>query len=172
VERIGANKKGVYHSMKGLEIDTTNFAFLDSLVELAREKNIFTVGIGDNGNELGCGIIFDEVQKIQPWGKVCQCPCQSGMASSSEVDILIMAAVSNWGAYGINTLLAYLLDNIELIHSERMEEKMLEVCVRTGCIDGDLDIPSPSVDGISLESQKAIITLLRETVRRAMKTHP
>jgi hypothetical protein len=172
VERIGANNKGVYHSMNGLEVDATNFAFLDSLVELAREKNIFTVGIGDNGNELGCGIIFDEVQKIQPWGKVCQCPCQSGMASSSEVDILVMAAVSNWGAYGINALLAYLLNNIDLMHTERMEEKMLEVCVRTGCVDGDLDIPSPSVDGISLESQKAIITLLRETVRRAMKTHP
>jgi len=94
------------------------------------------------------------------------------MASSSEVDILVMAAVSNWGAYGINALLAYLIGNIDLIHSERMEEKMLEVCVRTGCVDGDLDVPSPSVDGILLESQKAIITLLRETVRRAMKTHP
>jgi D-glutamate cyclase len=172
VERIGANKKGVYHSMKGLEVDANNFAFLDSLVELAQEKHIFTIGIGDNGNELGCGIILDEVQKIQPWGKVCQCPCQSGMASSTEVDILLMAAVSNWGAYGINTLLAYLLNNIELMHTERMEEKMLEVCVKTGCVDGDLDIPSPTVDGISLESQKAIITLLRETVIRAMKTHP
>jgi len=172
VERIGANNKGVYHSMNGIKIDSNNFAYLDSLVELAREKNIFTVSVGDNGNELGCGLILDTVQKVQPWGKVCQCPCQSGIASSSEVDILIMAAVSNWGAYGINALLAYLLDNIELMHTEKMEEKMLEVCVKTGCVDGDLDIPSPSVDGISLESQKAIITLLRETVIRAMKTHP
>ena len=87
------------------------------LVELAREKHIFTVGIGDNGNELGCGVILDEVQKIQPWDKVCQCPCQSGIASSSEVDILLMAAVSNWGVYGINLLLAYLLNNIDLIHT-------------------------------------------------------
>ncbi len=94
VERIGANKKGVCHSMKGLEVDANNFAYLDSLVELAREKNIFTVSVGDNGNELGCGIIFDTVQRVQPWGKVCQCPCQSGIASSSEVDILIMATVS------------------------------------------------------------------------------
>jgi len=172
VERIGANPKGVYHSMCGFEIRAANFAFLDNLVELARKKQILTVGIGDNGNELGCGVILDEVQKIQPWGKVCQCSCQSGMASSSEVDILLMASVSNWGAYGINALLAYLLNNINLIHTERMEEKMLEVCVKTGCVDGDLDIPSPSVDGISLESQKAIITLLRETVMRAMKTHP
>jgi len=172
VERIGANSKGVYHSMCGFEINAANFAFLDNLIELAREKNIFTASVGDNGNELGCGIILDEVQKIQPWGKVCQCPCQAGMASSSEVDILVMAAVSNWGAYGINALLAYLLENIDLIHTERMEEKMLEVCVRTGCVDGDLNIPSPTVDGILLESQKAIITLLRETVRRAMKTHP
>ena len=158
--------------MNGIKIDSDNFAYLDSLVELAREKNIFTVSVGDNGNELGCGIILDTVQRVQPWGKVCQCPCQSGIASSSEVDILVMAAVSNWGAYGINALLAYLLDNIELVHTERMEEKMLEVCVRTGCVDGDLDISSPSVDGISLESQKAIITLFRETVRRAMKNHP
>ena len=172
VERIGANAKGIYHSMCGFEINADNFAFLDNLIEIARGKNIFTASVGDNGNELGCGIILDEVQKIQPWGKICQCPCQSGMASSSEVDILVMAAVSNWGAYGINALLAYLLENIDLIHTERMEEKMLEVCVRTGCVDGDLDIPSPTVDGILLESQKAIVTLLRETVRRAMTTHP
>jgi hypothetical protein len=58
------------------------------------------------------------------------------------------------------------------MHTERMEEKMLEVCVRTGCVDSDLNIPSPSVDGISLESQKAIVILLREIVIKAMKTHP
>ena len=172
VERLGANIKGVYHTMSGFGVDATNFAFLDNLITLAREKNILTVSVGDNGNELGCGIILDEVQKIQPWGKICQCPCQSGMASSSKVDVLIMAAVSNWGAYGINALLAYLLDNRELMHDERMEEKMLEVCVRTGCVDGDLEISSPSVDGISLESQKAIVTLLLEIVERAMKVHP
>lgn len=172
VERIGANKQGVYHSMNGRNIDPNQFAFLDSLVDEAREKNILTISVADNGNELGCGIILDAVQRIQPWGKICQCPCKSGIASSSIVDVLVMAAVSNWGAYGINAVLAYLLENTELMHSERMEEKMLEVCVRTGCVDGDLDIPSPSVDGISLKSQKAIVTLLRETVNRALKTHP
>ena len=156
----------------GLKLILIIFTYFDSLIELVREKNIFTVSVGDNGNELGCGIILDEVQKIQPRDKVCQCPCQSGMASSSEVDILIMTAVSNWDVYGINTLLAYLLDNIALIHTERMEEKMLEVCMKTDCVDGDLDIPSPSVNGISLESQKAISTLLGETVIRAMKTYP
>lgn len=172
VERIGANNKSVYHSMKGIKIDSNNFAYLDSLVKLARERNILTISVGDNGNELGCGIILDTVQKVQPWGKLCQCPCQSGIASSSMVDILVMVAVSNWGAYGINTLLAYLLDDIELMHTERMEEKMLDICVKTGCVDGDLNIPSPSVDGISLESQKAMVTLLRETAIRAMKTYP
>jgi len=83
-----------------------------------------------------------------------------------------MSAVSNWGAHGINALLAYLLNNIELMHNKRMEEKMLEVCIRTGCVDGDIDIPSLSVDGISLESQCSILILLREIVIRAMKTHP
>jgi len=172
VERIGANTKGVYHSMKGFQIDPNQFAYLDTLIELAREKNILTISVGDNGNELGCGIIMDTIQQVQPWGKICQCPCQSGIASSSIVDILVMAAVSNWGSYGINAMLAYLLEDISLIHTERMEEKMLEVCVQTGCVDGDLDIPSPSVDGISLEAQKAIVTLLRETIIRALKVHP
>lgn len=172
VERLGVNKKGVFHSMSGFEIDAADFAFLDDLVDLARQKGVLTVGIGDNGNELGCGLILEETQQIQPWGKKCQCRCGAGMASATEVDVLVMAAVSNWGAYGINAVLAYLLGNIDLIHSERMEEKMMEVCVRTGCVDGDLGIPSPTVDGISLESQKAIITLLRETVRRALMTHP
>lgn len=172
VERIGANSKGVYHSMMGYQIDPNQFAYLDVLIDIAREKNILTISVGDNGNELGCGIILDTVQQVQPWGKICQCPCQGGIASSSMVDILVMASVSNWGAYGINAMLAYLLEKIELIHTERMEEKMLDVCVQTGCVDGDLDIPSPTVDGISLISQKAIVTLLHEIVERALKTHP
>lgn len=158
--------------MNGFQIDSNQFAYLDALIECAREKDILTISIGDNGNEMGCGIILKTIQRIQPWGKVCQCPCRSGIASSSIVDILVMAAVSNWGAYGINALLAYMLEDISLLHTERMEEKMLEACVRKGCVDGDLDITSPSVDGISLESQKAIITLLREIVTRAMKMHP
>ena len=37
---------------------------------------------------------------------------------------------------------------------------------------GDLDIPSPSIDGISLESQVAIVTLLREIAMKAIKIHP
>ena len=172
VERIGANAKGVYHSMNGMCIDPEKFAFLDSLVELARQKSLLTISVGDNGNELGCGIILDTIQQVQPWGKVCQCPCGGGIASTSLVDILVMAAVSNWGAYGINAMLAYILEKTELMHTERMEEKMLEVCVRTGCVDGDLDIPSPSVDGISLKSQMSIVALLQEMVVRALKTHP
>ncbi|WP_428675350.1 glutamate cyclase domain-containing protein [Reyranella sp.] len=33
-----------------------------------------TIGIGDGGNELGCGHINEAVAAIQPFGKECGCP--------------------------------------------------------------------------------------------------
>lgn len=166
VEKTGPNSKGVFHSVRGFEFPTATQAHVNRLVDLARSSGVLTIGVGDNGNEIGCGIILNDVQEIQPWGKVCRCPCGAGIATNSEVDCLVIAAVSNWGAYGITALLAFIMDDLELIHSEYDEQRMLEACVREGAVDGELGSPVPSVDGISLDSHQAIITLMREIVRR------
>ena len=50
----GRNKEGKYLNMRGISIGDFN-APLDALMNLANEKQISTVGVGDGGNEAGMG---------------------------------------------------------------------------------------------------------------------
>ena len=61
--------------------------------------------------------ITDAVRAIQPYGARCQCDCGEGMATVTPADVLVVAAVSNWGAYGIEASLAILLERPELLHT-------------------------------------------------------
>lgn len=167
IERLGPNEKGFFHSVRGFRI--TDCAPLNLLVEEARNRKILTVGIGDNGNEIGCGLIHEEVKEIQTWGKQCRCPCKAGIATVARTDFLTIASVSNWGAYGISACMAYLLEDLDIMHSEYIEKRMLEECVSAGGTDGELGIQAPSVDGISLEVQQAVVTMMREVVKRGLK---
>ena len=46
-------------------------------------------------------VIKDAVRRYVPFGERCQCPCGGGIAPEQPVDALVVASVSNWGAYGI-----------------------------------------------------------------------
>jgi len=167
IERLGPNAKGYFHSVRGFKID--NVAPLNLLVEEARKRKILTVGVGDNGNEIGCGVIYDEVKEIQNWGKLCRCPCKSGIATVTKTDYLVIASVSNWGCYGISACMAYLMDNLEIMHDENIEKRMLEKCVDNGSVDGELGMQVLSVDGISLKVQQSVVNMMREVVERGLK---
>lgn len=167
IERLGPNEKGFFHTVRGFR--RTDCAPLNLVVEEARNRKILTIGIGDNGNEIGCGLIHEDVKEIQTWGKLCQCPCKSGMATVSKTDYLIIASVSNWGAYGVSACMAYLLEDLDIMHSEYIEKRMLEECVSAGGTDGELGIQIPSVDGISLEVQQSVVIMMREVVKRGLK---
>jgi thiamine pyrophosphate-dependent acetolactate synthase large subunit-like protein len=72
------------------------------------KEGVLTVGIGDGGNEIGMGNIYDTVRKVVPYGDQCKCPAKCGIADSTLVDVTVVATVSNWGAYGIEACLAAL----------------------------------------------------------------
>ncbi len=166
IERLGPNGQGIFHSVRGFRIDC---APLNLLVEEARGRKLLTVGIGDNGNEIGCGLIYDDVREIQPRGRVCQCPCQAGMATVAKTDFLIVASVSNWGAYGVAACMAYLQGEPDLLHDAYMEKRMVEACVDAGGVDGELGMQVPSVDGISMAVQQSIVTIMGEVVKRGLR---
>ncbi len=167
IERLGPNEKGYYHTVRGFRRE--DCAPLNLLVDEARKRNIVTIGIGDNGNEIGCGIIHEDVKKIQTWGSKCRCSCQAGMATVTITDYLIIASTSNWGAYGVAACMAYLLDDLDIIQDPYIEKRMLEECVDAGGVDGELGIQTYSVDGISPEVQQAVVVMMREVVRRGLK---
>ena len=164
IERLGPNAKGVVHGSTGL-------AGWDPLVDLAPlfsealQRGVFSVGIGDAGNEIGFGRIAGAVREIQPYGARCQCDCGDGMATVTPTDVLVVAAVSNWGAYGVEAALALLLERHDLLHTTTEARRVIERCLEAGGLDSMSCSQRFFVDGISGETSVNMVQMLGEMVR-------
>ncbi len=171
VEKGGPNEKGVFHSIMGTGRPDDQMANAHLLADLAAEKGVLTIGIGDGGNEIGCGNIIEDVQKVQPYGRKCQCPCGAGVATVARCDHLIFCAVSNWGGYALAAALGGLLDKPSLLHDVEMEHQLLYASLRGGALDGAYATLIPYVDGTNAAVQKSIVTLLHQIVENGLMTH-
>ncbi|MBI4278040.1 MAG: DUF4392 domain-containing protein [Armatimonadetes bacterium] len=165
IEKLGPNAVGVAHTATGLPTGKSR-ARAEAIFDLAASCDILTVGIGDNGNEIGCGTVIDAVRKYKEHGAVCRCPCGQGIATRVATDVLVLAGTSNWGGYGVAAALAASLGRPELLHSADVERFMLQECVRTGAADGSSGRHTLSVDGTPgivqtsmLEMMRAVITI-------------
>ncbi|MEM2988734.1 MAG: DUF4392 domain-containing protein [Candidatus Bathyarchaeia archaeon] len=159
IEKAGRNAKGEYHTMRGMNISPFH-AKIEPLIEGARNSGILTVGIGDGGNEVGMGNIKSAVEKFVPYAKVCQCACKGGIAAESRVDELVVASISNWGAYGIEACIAALTGKDEALHTPEEEERMLKFALEAGAVDGVTGKPQPSVDGVPTKVHSSIIRVM------------
>ena len=91
IERPGLTAEGRYINMRGEDI-TERCACFDYFVELA---GCPTIAIGDGGNEIGMGNVQGVIRSL-------------GMdPSTTRCSELLVADVSNWGAYGLIALLGY-----------------------------------------------------------------
>jgi hypothetical protein len=169
VEKTGPNEKGVFHTVTGIEIPSDGQAHAYHLIEEATRRGILTIGIGDGGNELGYGLISEHIKRIQEYGARCQCPCESGIATVVSCDVLISAAVSNWGAYGVSACLAYMLEDTAVLHDAHTEYRMLEACATAGAVDGAYGSQILAVDGIDWQTQQSVITMLHSMVANGLK---
>ena len=165
-EKLGPNEKGIIHGATGLagwkpQVDVS------SLIYEAEKRGVFSIGVGDCGNELGFGRIHQAVKDIQPFGKRCQCPCQSGMATVVKTDVLFPAMISNWGCYGIEAVLAFLLNKPDLTHTPEMEKKIVTACLEAGGLEAMWCTKLFYVDATDGESSMAIVQLLNNMVRLA-----
>ncbi len=104
------------------------------------------------------------------YGARCQCPCGDGMATTLKTDVLVLASVSNFGAYGICAMLGYLLGNPDLVHDPDTHYRMLDANVREGASDGMTGRPLMKEDGISLEVCQGLVRQLRELVATGLGT--
>lgn len=170
IERLGPNAKGVIHGSTGFAPKPMTDS--SPLFEAAAKRGIFSIGIGDAGNEIGFGRIYKDVRRIQnPWGHTCQCPCGDGMATVVPTDVLIAAAVSNWGAYGIEAALSVLLRRSDLIHTPEQEKRIMLRCLEAGGIEAVFCTQNFECDGIAGESHMALVELLSEMVRIYLREH-
>lgn len=168
VEKLGLNSKGIAHSATGGPA-TEGRARIEVLVSAARDADILTIGIGDNGNEIGFGLIADAVREYKEYGRVCRCPCGGGLACVDVCDILITASVSNWGAYGLSAGLAVALEKPFLIHDYATELRMIDACVSAGAADGAYGLYTVSVDGVPGPLSGYLVEMLRFIVQKNLE---
>lgn len=168
VEKLGPNAKGVIHSLRGVD-GTAYTGKAHHLIEGAHRRGIPTLGFGDGGNELGCGLIYETVRRVMEYGSRCQCPCREGIATVTKTDVLVIANTSNWGAYGVTACISLLLRDPSLLPDPTVERRVIELCAQHGAGDGMSGLPIPWVDGTSLDVQGALLTMLHMMVANGMK---
>lgn len=164
IEVGGMNEQGEIHTFRG-EVVTDNNPKFDYLFQAALDAGILTIGIGDGGNELGFGSIHDQVAQEIPKGEEAK---GGGIAPVTPVDVLVSAAVSNWGTYGIVACLALLEGNVSLAHTLEQEQRLLERASQQGLIDGISGYVQPSVDGLDASIHQSAIALLEQIVVSAL----
>ena len=100
IEKLGPNPQGIAHYSSGTP-STGDRARAECLFDEATRRGIPSLGIGDNGNEAGFGLIPEAVAKYKPNGaKIC---------TRVKTDVLVPANTSNWGAYAVEAALAALV---------------------------------------------------------------
>ena len=114
-------------------------------------ERVITIGVGDGGNEIGMGNVR---ARFARGGALA-----ARIGSVVRVDHLVVAGVSNWGAYGI---VAYLqrLAGQPLLHTHEDERRLVAACVDAGACDGVSRRREATVDGLSLDVHAALVTLL------------
>jgi hypothetical protein len=166
VEKLGPNPQGVVHTAGGQDV-TAAQACTAMVFAAARGRGALRVGVGDRGNEVGFGQAVARLAAAGAIG-VCACPCRSTIGCTVESDAPVPAATSNWGAYGVAAALAVLRRDPHLIHDPAAEAAMLSACVRAGAVDGITRRAAPTVDGLALALQVAVVRRLRRLVRSAL----
>jgi hypothetical protein len=156
VERLGPNASGNYMSMAA--VDMTHVT--TPLEQLA--PGFATVGVGDGGNEIGMGRLpHQAVASAIKNGEIIHCV--------AETDHLLLAGVSNWGAWGIVAAAASgdpaAKDAAEEALSVDAWRESLARCVDAGAVDGVLLQSALSVDGMSVDIHDSMLIALRSCMR-------
>ena len=186
IERPGRARDGVYRNMRGDDVSAWNAPLDDLFLSCcsgvrqpglnrrwptsgtrgsARASNrrrpyryrAMTIGVGDGGNEIGMGNVRARLRGAAALAK--------RIASVVRVDHLVVAGVSNWGAYGITTHLGRLAGR-PLLHTPDEERRIVGACVSAGACDGVTRRREATVDGLPLDVHAALVALLAVATQR------
>lgn len=164
IERPGANSKGQYHFAMGKNV-TPDIARLDLLYEDVARHGALTIGIGDFGNELGMGAIYEAVRAETPAGRDCGCGCGGGTACPIPADVTVVVSVSDWGAYAISACLAHLSQEPTVLVTREAYRRIMQNAVAAGAIDGPTRYAVPDVDGVEHAFNAALVEVMRAAAR-------
>ncbi len=157
IERSGPGVGGRHYTMRGT--DVTDHFDTRLTHQLGHQRpGVRTIGIGDGGNEIGMGKVPHEtIVKNIPNGDLVHCRVPT--------DHLIVAGVSNWGAYALAAGV-YVLRGVKppvgLFDPDR-EREILEVMVREGpLVDGVTGKQTATVDGLTWDEYVRPLVRIRE----------
>jgi hypothetical protein len=143
IERPGQAADGGYYNMRGESI-SENTACFDTFMNLSECP---TIAIGDGGNEIGMGNVADALQGLNI------------VPSTTTCDELIVADVSNWGAYGIISFLS--VWNQRDLLAEIVPLYILRYISELGSVDGVTRINQLTEDGLNVSEGESVLLELR-----------
>lgn len=160
-EAPGRNKNGYYHNAVG--VNTTDIeAKYDVLFRECQSRGIYNLSIGDLGNELGMGTIEKHIRKYIPYAEKggCKAGTGFGILADTAADNIITATVSDWGMNALMACTAFLLNDLDLFHTEKEEAAVMDAAAKAGMLDmyGEA---RPYIDGIGKNIVLPIISLMR-----------
>jgi len=159
IERCGRSADGAPRNMRGLDIS----AYTAPLDELFTAGPWETIAIGDGGNEIGMGSLSRElIAQHVDHGETIAC--------ITPARHLIVAGVSNWGAYGLLGALAALRpdwrDRLLACLDERLDAAVLEAAVNDGpAVDGVSRLRTMTVDNLEMAIHHSKLREIRALVR-------
>ena len=144
IERCGRSADGAPRNMRGLDISSYTAPLDDLFIAGPWE----TIAVGDGGNEIGMGSL--------PRGLIGQhVDHGETIACTTPSRHLIVAGVSNWGAYGLLGALAALRpdwrERLLACLDEEHDKAVLEATVNNGpAVDGVSRLRAMTVDNLEL----------------------
>jgi hypothetical protein len=143
IERPGLAASDRYYNMRGEDI-TERCASFDYFLKLAACP---TIAIGDGGNEIGMGNIKAAVSQLNI------------TPAETECDELLLADVSNWGAYGLIALLSVWRQHDYLATVDPMH--ILQYLSDRGSVDGVSRLNTLTEDSLDASEGIALIQSFR-----------
>jgi hypothetical protein len=160
---VPAEKRDRCYSMRGRDItaETSPVSHTFEGIRSCPPSYFRTIGIGDGGNEIGMGKI--------PWNTIRRNIPNGGLiACRVPTDHLIVAGVSNWGAYALAAGVRYLrgVPHDPALFDPARERELLELMVERGpLVDGPSGKRQATVDGLTFEDYAKPLVRLGEILR-------
>jgi hypothetical protein len=159
IERCGKSPDGKPRNMRGADVSEWTLP-LDELFLGGKWKRL---AVGDGGNEIGMG-------KLPRTLIGATVPNGEAIASVASCDHLVVAGVSNWGAYGLMAALAVVRPQwrgriAEFLTAER-DLAVTKAVVAAGAVDGVTAKREPTVDGFGPDVHGPLVESLRRIACR------
>jgi len=155
IERCGMAADGRPRNMRGVDVSPWTAPLDDLFLGGPWEK----IAVGDGGNEIGMGKL--------PAGLIARhVPNGAEIACVTPCDHLVVAGVSNWGAYGLIAGLALARSAwspmlARFLTAERDRTVTRAIVAEAGAVDGVTARREATVDGLGLEVHGALVDGLR-----------